>query len=439
MSIPHVVTRALFLSLLVVGSPALAHHISGTVYCDDDYDGVIDGGDDELAGRTARATSLDAAPGSTWSDDTDGNGDYNMGLPGRTDRYRVQLINLPAGWTVVLPASGQHIVQIATGSSSTDHADDVNFLVQGCAPRPTTTSTTSTTTTSTTTTTKPTTTTTTSTSTSTTTTTPSTTSSTTTSSTSTTTTTTLPTSMSLCDCNGVPFLVNRRGRFNNDGDLRASIGANAPGGAIQVGKSVNMAPGTKVVADSVSVSDGSVVDHIAANEVFVASDATVRNGTSLPSLPIVQGEYCGIPSITCGSEAVVVPPNAIRGPLAPGAYGHLRVLNGATLRLAPGRYTFCDIKTGRGGAILAEGPVTIDVAGSLSIGSGSHLMAPIGQPPMLVNVAGKKVRVSQGAVANAAIRAPNAAGQFGRDSTVIGCFCTDQTRTDKHITLICQQ
>ena len=37
----------------------------------------------------------------------------------------------------------------------------------------------------------------------------------------------------------------------------------------------------------------------------------------------------------------------------------------------------------------------------------------------------------------AQITAPFAKIQFGRDASFIGCFCVDQSKSDKHITLTC--
>lgn len=426
---------------LVLGtsSAALAHHIDGKVWCDKDYDGNFDATDTLLSGITVRARSLDVSPGTDFTDNTDGNGFYSIGLPARTDRYSVRLINLPANYTVVSPSGGNHVIQIVTGTSQ-DHASNVNFLVQGCAPQPTTTTTSSTTTT-----TKTTTTTTTSTSSTT-----STTKTTTTTSTSTTRPTTTTTSSSTttststtmpqisCDCDGTPFLVDTEGRFNNDGDLRGSIGANDPNGRIQLGKGVVMADGTKITAHSVTVGNGSNVNRVVANDVQTGSGAIIRNGTALPSLPIIQ-PFCDLPQFACGDDAVLVAVGETSAPLPPGTYGRVRVLNGATLRLAPGVFQFCDLKTGRGATIEAMGPVTMNVVGSVSVGTGSRLMPSIGQPPIVMNVRGHKVRFSQNAVGEVILTAPFAKITLGRDSLVRGCFCVDTARTDKHITLVCEE
>lgn len=420
----HLLGIAVLSLLLLTSSAAHAWHISGKVWCDKDYDGNFDSTDTLLSNVTARARSLDVSPGTDWTDNTDSNGYYWIGLPDRTDRYSVRLLNLPVGWTVVSPSAGNWVIQINSSQSS---KDNVNFLVQGCAPHPTTTTTSSTTTT-----TKKTTSTTTSTSSTTTTTKPTTT---TTSSTSTTTTTIPDVS---CDCAGTPFLVDTEGRFNNDGELHGSLGANDANGRIQLGKGVLMSDGTKVTAHSVTVGNGSSVDQVVANDVQVGSGGIIRGGTSLPSLPIVQ-PFCDVPEFTCGDDAILVQVGDTTAPLPPGTYGRVRVLNDGHLRLQPGVFQFCDLKAGRGSTIEAMGPVTMNVVGNVSIGSGSRLLSSIGQPPIVLNVRGHQVRVSQNAVAEAIITAPFAKITLGRDSLVRGCFCVETARTDKHITLVCQE
>src|SRR5262245_46325320 len=205
-------------TLVLVASPAFAHHVSGTVYCDQNGNAAIDAGDTPVAGLEAVATSLDAVPGQTFHTMTDAGGAYSIGLVARTDRYLVELSGLPAGWTIVAPAGGSYTVQIITASAQ-DHVEGLDFLLQGCAPCTTTTSTTTTSTssTSTTSTTAPTTSTTTTTST-------------------TSTTSTLP----VCDCSATPFLAARDLRVNNDGDIRGSIGVNDAGGHLRLGKRVTM-------------------------------------------------------------------------------------------------------------------------------------------------------------------------------------------------------
>ena len=78
-------------AVLLAASPVPAHHISGTVYCDQDLDNTIDAGDTPVSGIDVQITSLDAQPGQTFELSTDTSGAYNIGLPTRTDRYLVEL------------------------------------------------------------------------------------------------------------------------------------------------------------------------------------------------------------------------------------------------------------------------------------------------------------------------------------------------------------
>ena len=235
---------------LAVATPALAHHISGNVYCDQDLDGTIDvPGDTPIPSITVQATSLDFNPGELFSAMTDGSGAYFIALPPRTDLYRVELINLPPGYTVVVPVGGSYDIQIITGTSQ-DRAEGVNFLVQGCAETTTTSTTTSTSTTTTSTTT----------------------SSTTTTSTSTTTTTTsstTTTTVQVCECD-TAFLVRSRGKFNNGATIVGSVVANDLNGSIKFGKQVNVADDTTVIGDTVRVGNGSSIDDVLANDLRLA-------------------------------------------------------------------------------------------------------------------------------------------------------------------------
>jgi hypothetical protein len=92
---------------------------------------------------------------------------------------------------------------------------------------------------------------------------------------------------------------------------------------------------------------------------------------------------------------------------------------------------------GREANIIADGPVILQIAGNLRIGTDSFFGPAFGAPPIAVYVAGHKVRISQSGVAIAQITAPFAKTTFGRDSTLNGCFCSDLSKSDKHITLTC--
>src|SRR5262249_36603605 len=161
--------------------------------------------------------------------------------------------------------------------------------------------------------------------------------STTTSSTTTTTNTTLP----VCDCAGYPFLASREVKLNNDADIRGSVGANQAGARARLGKNVVMSDGTTIAADQVIIGVASSVDNGLANSLQVGPAAVVRGTRGTPTLPLVT-PFCSIPAITCGGQDIQVAAGQTTGPLAPGTYGRVRVLNGGTLLLASGSFTFCD-------------------------------------------------------------------------------------------------
>ena len=366
--------------------------------CDVDLDGTFSAADTPLSGIEVDIISQDVSPGQLFTGTTDATGSYNVPLPARTDNYLVELANLPGSFTIVIPGGGTYLVLIVTGNSNTDHRDDVDFLVQGCGPVTTTTSSTTTSTTS-------------------------------------STTTTLPI---ICKCPGVPFLVAREGKINNDADVRGTAGASNVGGRFRLGKGVMFADGTKLIGDTVQIGNGSSVYQVLANTLLKGDFVTIRAGSGTPILPLAQ-PFCTIPAIACGGTDVNVQPGQTVGPLAPGTYGKLTVQNGGTLTLAAGTFTFCDLKMGRNATLTTLGVSTLNVERTVVIGTASTFGPAAGDTPIVVNVAGKLVRVSQSAVANAAFFAPSGRITFGRDSHLLGCFCTDRQKTDKHITLECRE
>lgn len=389
--------------VLLLASAAHAHHISGTVYCDDNATGGIDGGDTPLAGVTVEGTSIDVSPGETFSDATDATGFYSFALPTRTDRYLTQPIGLPGGFAVVVPGGGSYTIQIITGTAQ-DHADGVDFLITGCQATTTTTSSSTTTT------------------------------STTTTSTTTTTTTTLP---GTCICDDFPFLVGIDGKYNNDATISGNVGANDPKGRIRTGRNVTMADSTRIAAYEVRIGNGSSVFHVDGTNVFTALGAEVRNGVGpAPALPLVPA-LCPLPAATCDAgQPVTVLPGESQA-LPPGVYGTLVVQDGASVTVAAGDYTFCEIRTGRSSAITAIGFTIVHVTGNVRIGSDSSLGPDTGVPLPALYIGGTKLRVSQGGVLRAVVSAPNVHATHGRGSRVEGCECTQRSKTDKHTTFVC--
>ena len=243
--------------------------------------------------------------------------------------------------------------------------------------------------------------------------------------------------MPRCDCSEPAFFAGRAGKFGNDATLTGIAAVNSPQGLLKVGKNVFMPNGTSIQGNFVQVGNAANVYEVLANTVKTGFGATIRNGTGPIVLPIVE-PFCEIPSFACGSELVNVLPGGTTS-LVPGTYGFVRVANGSTLHLAGGIYTMCDVKTGREAAIIADGPVLLQITGNLRIGTDTYFGPNLSAPPIAVYVAGRQVRISQSAQAIAQIKAPFAKISFGRDASLDGCFCSDQSKSDKHITLTCTE
>jgi hypothetical protein len=385
--------------LLAIAAPARAWHVAGTVYCDQNGNGMIDGADTPLVTKTVQATSQSAHPGTTSSDVTDASGYYFIGLPDDSDTYAVTLIGLPGGQTIVVPAGGVHTITL---DFSQDHRDDIDFLVSGCGATATTTTTHA-----------------------------SSTSGPTTTTTSTSTTTTIP-----GPCSGIPFVTCEGGSINNDTDILASIAANGPDATLRLSHDAFTSDGTVVIAEHVELGDGANVYRVLTHELHRGQNVTVRNGVASPPPLPLQSPCCPIAPITCGTGTTLVRAGETLA-LTPGTYGALRLQNTAIVTLAPGTYSFCDVKTGRSTAIRAEGAVTLNVRDTLRVGVDSHLEPTEGGPAVVVHVGGKKVKFTQNGVAKANIVAPNAILRLGRSASVEGGFCVGKIQTDKHTNLQC--
>ena len=111
-------------SLLV--STASAHHISGSVVCKD------------TAPPTPLSGVLVTATGSlnTYQTSTKPDGSFEIGLEQVTDNYTV-VIDVPAGLSIVSPASGKYEVQIIAGCADGPSScvfEQANFELTGCSP-----------------------------------------------------------------------------------------------------------------------------------------------------------------------------------------------------------------------------------------------------------------------------------------------------------------
>ena len=231
--------------------------------------------------------------------------------------------------------------------------------------------------------------------------------------------------------------MSSRGKFNNDSIIVGSIGANEPFfGLIRFGKNSFMPDGTSVSAERVNVGSGTSIYQVNTTSLSQGSDATIRNGVGPVTLPLVN-PFCSLPPIECNDDDVFVDGGQNLA-LPAGTYGNLVMRNGAMLELSDpdGEYTFCKVKVARNAHIMGFGRPTINVAGTFAFGAGSSLTTD-GNLPVILNVAGRKVRISQSAVVYAAITAPNAKLKIQRDGALFGCYCTDNSTTDKNVSLVC--
>lgn len=209
-------------------------------------------------------------------------------------------------------------------------------------------------------------------------------------------------------------------------------------GRLRFGQRVYVTDHT-VAADEIRIGDESSVFDVLANSLFRGLTATVRGDLGIVSLPL-RDPFCELPLFTCDGNAPVAVPTGTSLDLVPGSYGALVVADGAVLNLEPDEeYTFCSARIGREAVVQSVGRATINVVGDISVGAGSRLWTPedVDDLPLILNVGGTKVRLSQAAIVEAAITAPNAKLKIQRQGEVYGCFCTDRLTTDKEVRLEC--
>ena len=242
------------------------------------------------------------------------------------------------------------------------------------------------------------------------------------------------------DGTDTPFLIKQTARFGNAAEIAGGLGVNLPGGRLRLGRSVFMLDGASLKGDLVSIGNGAVVNDVFTNQFLLPRDnSAIVNGDVMPvDLPLEEF-FCPIPEFTCGGPSVTIPPGGSLGPLDPGTYSGLRMLNGSRLTLKPGTFTFCDVRTGRNVDIRTTGggTTTINVDGKFRLANGSFMGPEAGSTTPVLNVAGKRVRIGAGSTLQALLSAPDALLTMGRGATLTGIFCVCRARSDKNITLQC--
>jgi hypothetical protein len=129
-------------------------------------------------------------------------------------------------------------------------------------------------------------------------------------------------------------------------------------------------------------------------------------------------------------EDDVVPGNQ-RCDLAPGAYGRLRVMNGARLALGPGEYVFCAVKVGRNAVVEADATTVLLPGGSFKANNGSTVGADCGDLTVLMQGFGV-VSFGRHALVAARVCAPKAYLRLGHGNTLIGQFLADTVTSDSN-------
>lgn len=257
-----------------------------------------------------------------------------------------------------------------------------------------------------------------------------------------------------CDCSNAPgsfaWLVNDKIRFNNDAVIVGNVGANLPGGMVRFGRrscqgmdANDPCSGNSVAVygDKVTVGEQSSIAGSRSNRLRIGPGAVVRNPPLLNvTLPLVSNDpalICGaFDDITCGGANINVPwyGNQV---IAPGTYGELVVGNGATIALGPGSYSFCSVKIGKGVTGTVDSGAVVNVEGKFSMGAGTELTTP-DATPFVLNSEGTMVRLSQGSVLEAEVRAPFAKIKMQRAAFIFGCSCSNSMSTDKNHGNVCQ-
>ena len=251
----------------------------------------------------------------------------------------------------------------------------------------------------------------------------------------------------LCHCNvddpGFTFVVGKLGKFNNDGFLSGTIAATEPGGLLKFGQNVYMTDGSAATADRIKVGALSSLFDVSANQLVLTPDDIFRGTVTsplaaLPSVdPTCEELYLADVTAPCGAPPVTVASGTTLNSLAPGIYGQLFIDDGASLLLPDfGAYTFCSIRMDKYASFRPSQQITVNVTGNVSVGAGSIMTTNSGLP-FVLNVGGSLCRISQGAYVNAAIRLPFGKIKLQRDGTINGCACAANIKTDKHVTMTC--
>lgn len=207
-----------------------------------------------------------------------------------------------------------------------------------------------------------------------------------------------------------------------------------------VGSKAIDAPDSAIVGDRVELDKKSVCDALRSN----GGEASSQCGPATPvAIPVVANlaSACGFPSslpTACSGPDLLLDHDATKN-ATPGTYNVVDVAGGgrgpATLILSAGTYTFCSLRLGRNAALLASGPVTINVLSSVKLDNGSQVRPDSGtlsacDIKIFANTDGK-VRISRKAYVQGTLCAPNAKLDVTQGANLRGAFYARDVKTDR--------
>lgn len=242
---------------------------------------------------------------------------------------------------------------------------------------------------------------------------------------------------SACDCGGVPFRAARSAKLGLDAQVLQSVLVNDGGGKLKVGAGAFMPATTNLTGDRVYVGAEASIGSVNANIVRFHPLATVAGPVVGPlALPVVD-PLCTLGPGTCGTEGVTAKADDGLVTLEPGSYGNVKVGKGAFVRLLPGTYDLCNLSIARTGAMINEGPVTVNVLGAVRVAAEALVLPAPGQPRLQLNVSGSKAVFGLGSVVRAELLAPGARFKLGRQASFDGCFCARDVKVGTEAAASC--
>jgi hypothetical protein len=203
----------------------------------------------------------------------------------------------------------------------------------------------------------------------------------------------------------------------------------------------DQAPDSTIVGNRVELDKKSVCDDLRANErrkqpTVRPRDAGRDSGRGRPQVGVRLPEQLSPAAAAAriSRSVTTASQNA-----TPGTYNAVDVAGGGrgpgTLILAPGSYTFCSLRLGRNAALLASGPVTINIISSVKLDNGSHVRPDSGSLSacdikIFAGTSGK-VRISRKASVQATLCAPNAKLDVTQGANLRGAFYAREVKTDR--------